>query len=38
MRFVEDNIQHPFMGIPKCKKETKEAETVTVALTTILGS
>jgi hypothetical protein len=38
VRFVGDYIQHPFTGIPKDKKEKKEAEAVTVTLITILDS
>ena len=38
MRFVRNYIQHPFTGIPKGKKEMKEAEAVTVTLATILDS
>ena len=38
VRFVRDYIQHPFTGIPKGKKEMKEAEAATVTLATILDS
>ena len=36
VRFEGDYIQHPFTGIPKGKKEMKEAEEVTETLATIL--
>ena len=38
VRFVGDYIQNPFTGIPKGKKEMREAEAVTVTLKTILNS
>ena len=37
-RSARDYIQHPFTGIPKGKKETKEAEAVPVILETILNN